>query len=169
MGYPIGSLLLWVRRRQAETLALGQLKIDAPAYEDSLWAVDGQQRITSLADALHPQGHCMPRIRRPRTTDRSRRSPRSLTEDATRRRCRRRCAGSPFAGPEHGEKLAVNPGLRRDIDPCIAAHAGSLLHTRRPPYHFRRGGVGGGSRPGHDGATRPSAVGSDARGPALAM
>ncbi|MFY4719265.1 DUF262 domain-containing protein [Streptomyces sp. LaBMicrA B280] len=56
-GYPIGSLLLWVRKSPAQTLTLGRLAIEAPAYEDTLWVVDGQQRITSLANALHPQGN----------------------------------------------------------------------------------------------------------------
>ncbi|MFB6569837.1 DUF262 domain-containing protein [Streptomyces noursei] len=56
-GYPIGSLLLWVRRSPADTLTLGRLKIEAPASEETLWVVDGQQRITSLANALSPQGN----------------------------------------------------------------------------------------------------------------
>ncbi|WP_415951153.1 DUF262 domain-containing protein [Streptomyces sp. KLOTTS4A1] len=56
-GYPIGSLLLWVRRSPAEELTLGRLTIDAPPSEETLWVVDGQQRITSLANALHPKGN----------------------------------------------------------------------------------------------------------------
>lgn len=56
-GYPIGSLLLWVRKSPAQELSLGRLVINAPAYEDTLWVVDGQQRITSLANSLHPEGH----------------------------------------------------------------------------------------------------------------
>jgi hypothetical protein len=56
-GYPIGSLLLWVRKSPNQDLTLGSLKIEALAYEDTLWVVDGQQRITSLANALHPHGH----------------------------------------------------------------------------------------------------------------
>ncbi len=56
-GYPVGSLLLWVRKSPAAAITLGSLKIDAPADENTLWVVDGQQRITSLANALHPQGH----------------------------------------------------------------------------------------------------------------
>jgi hypothetical protein len=56
-GYPIGSLLLWVRKSPDQDLTLGRLKIQAHAYEDTLWVVDGQQRITSLANALHPYGH----------------------------------------------------------------------------------------------------------------
>lgn len=56
-GYPIGSLLLWVRHSPANRLTLGRLEIDAPPSGDALWVVDGQQRITSLANALHPEGH----------------------------------------------------------------------------------------------------------------
>lgn len=56
-GYPIGSLLLWVRKSPPQDLTLGSLRIAAPASEETLWVVDGQQRITSLANALHPHGH----------------------------------------------------------------------------------------------------------------
>ncbi|MEU6402993.1 DUF262 domain-containing protein [Streptomyces sp. NPDC046985] len=56
-GYPIGNLLLWVRETTARSFTLGQLKIDGPAAPDALWVVDGQQRITSLANALSPEGH----------------------------------------------------------------------------------------------------------------
>jgi hypothetical protein len=56
-GYPIGNLLLWVRRTPARSFTLGSLAIDAPGYEEAFWVVDGQQRITSLANALHPEGH----------------------------------------------------------------------------------------------------------------
>lgn len=52
-GYPIGSLLLWTRSASAETLQLGALRIAAPAVSEAWWVVDGQQRLTSLANALH--------------------------------------------------------------------------------------------------------------------
>ncbi|MFC3494395.1 DUF262 domain-containing protein [Glycomyces rhizosphaerae] len=55
-GYPIGSLLLWVRNADAETLTLGALSIEAPANDQAWWVVDGQQRIISLANALHSDG-----------------------------------------------------------------------------------------------------------------
>lgn len=55
-GYPIGSLLLWVRASEQATVTLGALVIDAPSGDNTLWVVDGQQRITSLANALHPEG-----------------------------------------------------------------------------------------------------------------
>ena len=56
-GYPIGSLLLWVRRSSAQRITLGSLEIMAPDSDTTLWVVDGQQRITSLANALHPDGN----------------------------------------------------------------------------------------------------------------
>ncbi|GAA1595179.1 DUF262 domain-containing protein [Streptomyces globosus] len=56
-GYPIGNLLLWVRRQQSEEFMLGRLRLTAPAHDESLWVVDGQQRLTSLANALSPEGH----------------------------------------------------------------------------------------------------------------
>jgi len=55
-GYPIGSLLLWRRPAVEETLQLGALPVKAPATNEALWVVDGQQRITSLANALHAEG-----------------------------------------------------------------------------------------------------------------
>jgi hypothetical protein len=55
-GYPIGSLLLWRRSAPAGTLQLGALTVDAPKNDRALWVVDGQQRITSLANALDSHG-----------------------------------------------------------------------------------------------------------------
>lgn len=54
LGYPVGSLLLWRRAAAAQTLRLGALRIEAASGDHALWVVDGQQRITSLANALHP-------------------------------------------------------------------------------------------------------------------
>lgn len=62
-GYPVGSLLLWRRHAPAETLQLGALRIEAPELPNALWVVDGQQRITGLANALHPDGQEDPRFR----------------------------------------------------------------------------------------------------------
>ena len=59
-GYPIGSLLLWARPSPAARTTLGSLEIEAPASDRVLWVVDGQQRITSLANALHPDGNRHP-------------------------------------------------------------------------------------------------------------
>jgi Protein of unknown function DUF262 len=62
-GYPVGSLLLWHRSARAETLQLGALRIHAGKMPDALWVVDGQQRIISLANALHPAGQSDERFR----------------------------------------------------------------------------------------------------------
>lgn len=62
-GYPVGSLLLWHRSAPAETLQLGALRISARKTPDALWVVDGQQRIISLANALHPDGQADDRFR----------------------------------------------------------------------------------------------------------
>lgn len=51
-GYPIGSLLLWMKPAPAELVTLGPLEIDAEPTSEALWVVDGQQRITSLAAVL---------------------------------------------------------------------------------------------------------------------
>jgi Protein of unknown function DUF262 len=61
-GYPVGSFLLWRRPAPAENLQLGALRIAAPAVSNALWVVDGQQRIISLANALHPDGLSDPRF-----------------------------------------------------------------------------------------------------------
>jgi hypothetical protein len=62
-GYPVGSLLLWKRHADAETVQLGALSIAAPELPDALLVVDGQQRITALANALHPDGQADERFR----------------------------------------------------------------------------------------------------------
>lgn len=61
-GYPIGSVLLWSRLAPEQQVALGNLRVDAPRMERALWVVDGQQRITSLANALHPEAARDPRF-----------------------------------------------------------------------------------------------------------
>ncbi len=53
-GYPIGTLLLWEKPAEAQTVELGPVRIEAPERPDALWVVDGQQRITSLAASLLP-------------------------------------------------------------------------------------------------------------------
>lgn len=53
-GYPFGSLLLWKRPAPVAHLRVGALAIDAPEVADALWVVDGQQRITSLVNAVNP-------------------------------------------------------------------------------------------------------------------
>ncbi|GAA4908133.1 uncharacterized protein DUF262 [Stackebrandtia albiflava] len=56
-GYPIGTLLFWVRKSPAAKVVLGKLVIDAAAGDQTWWVVDGQQRIVSLANALKREGH----------------------------------------------------------------------------------------------------------------
>ncbi|MFB7907774.1 DUF262 domain-containing protein [Kitasatospora sp. NPDC056076] len=56
-GYPIGSLLLWVRHSPSDLVRLGALTVEAPETDKALWVVDGQQRVTSLANALHSVGN----------------------------------------------------------------------------------------------------------------
>lgn len=53
-GYPIGSLLLWTRPAPAQEFTIGDLKLKGESSQTSLWVVDGQQRLTSLTNALHP-------------------------------------------------------------------------------------------------------------------
>lgn len=52
----MGSLLLWKRPAEAARLRIGALDVDAPEVPDALWVVDGQQRITSLVNAVDPDG-----------------------------------------------------------------------------------------------------------------
>jgi len=51
-GYPVGALLLWQRPARAERVQIGRLVVDADAFQDALWIVDGQQRITTLVSCL---------------------------------------------------------------------------------------------------------------------
>jgi hypothetical protein len=52
LGYPVGTLLLWKRAAPASIVKLGRLEIAAAATSDAYWVVDGQQRLTTLVDAL---------------------------------------------------------------------------------------------------------------------
>lgn len=52
LGYPVGTLLLWKRAAPAAVVRLGRLEIAADAAADAYWVVDGQQRLTTLVDAL---------------------------------------------------------------------------------------------------------------------
>ncbi|AUB80685.1 DUF262 domain-containing protein [Candidatus Thiodictyon syntrophicum] len=55
-GYPIGSVLLWIRPAPEAAIRLGGLRIPARQFDDGWWVVDGQQRLTSLANALSEEG-----------------------------------------------------------------------------------------------------------------
>ncbi|WP_165604937.1 DUF262 domain-containing protein [Mycolicibacterium elephantis] len=54
-GYPVGSLLLWERPAPAASIRVGALHIEAPALDRALWVIDGQQRVTTLVNALSPE------------------------------------------------------------------------------------------------------------------
>lgn len=60
-GYPIGNVLLWEREAEKCRIQLGALEIDAPQGV-ALYVVDGQQRVTSLANVLSPKGANDPRF-----------------------------------------------------------------------------------------------------------
>jgi hypothetical protein len=51
-GYPIGTLLLWQRPADAESVQLGPIQIDAPETSSARWVIDGQQRVTTIAGVL---------------------------------------------------------------------------------------------------------------------
>lgn len=54
-GYPVGSLLIWRKAAPAEQVRLGNIEFLAEERSDAHFVVDGQQRVTSLANALlHP-------------------------------------------------------------------------------------------------------------------
>ncbi len=61
-GYPFGSLLLWQREAPEDQITVGALRIPAPQRHDALWVVDGQQRVTSLVNAVDPVGARDPRF-----------------------------------------------------------------------------------------------------------
>lgn len=55
-GFPVGSVLLWQRDAPANhALQLGAITLDVPARPNALWVVDGQQRITSLVNAVNQE------------------------------------------------------------------------------------------------------------------
>lgn len=61
-GYPIGSILLWQRAAVKQKLVIGSIHIEAPKDDKALWVVDGQQRLTSLANALSSEVSGDPRF-----------------------------------------------------------------------------------------------------------
>ena len=61
-GYPIGSILLWQRAAVRQKLVIGAIHIEAPKDDKALWVVDGQQRLTSLANALSSEDSGDPRF-----------------------------------------------------------------------------------------------------------
>jgi len=62
-GYPIGNLLLWRRPAPRDNdVRIGALRMSANETDSALFVVDGQQRLTSLANALTDEGHADPRF-----------------------------------------------------------------------------------------------------------
>lgn len=55
-GYPVGTLLFWVRPAPGATLRYGSVEVSAKKLSEALWVVDGQQRIHCLARVLLGQG-----------------------------------------------------------------------------------------------------------------
>jgi hypothetical protein len=56
-GYPVGSLLFWKRRADAETITVGGATLSASETPDAWWVVDGQQRTTALAATMLELDH----------------------------------------------------------------------------------------------------------------
>lgn len=51
-GFPIGSFLFWEKPGPAESITIGKITINAPQTDSAYWVVDGQQRLTSLANVV---------------------------------------------------------------------------------------------------------------------
>ncbi|MBI5517026.1 MAG: DUF262 domain-containing protein [Deltaproteobacteria bacterium] len=51
-GYPVGTLLFWKHHAPRGEQHLGRLRLSAPESAEASWVVDGQQRLTTLAEAL---------------------------------------------------------------------------------------------------------------------
>lgn len=51
-GYPIGTLLFWLRPAPAGRVKFGGVEWDVPEVSEAYWVVDGQQRVTSLTLAV---------------------------------------------------------------------------------------------------------------------
>lgn len=56
-GYPVGSLLMWMRPEEAGRVRLGPFETEAASHPRAWRVVDGQQRLTALAGALLPVAH----------------------------------------------------------------------------------------------------------------
>ena len=51
-GYPVGNVLLWKKEAPEAVVRIGDLEVEAPQMHGALWVVDGQQRITTLVNAV---------------------------------------------------------------------------------------------------------------------
>lgn len=54
-GYPFGGTLLWKREAPSGLLTIGAIEVQADARSEALWVIDGQQRITSIVNAVDPE------------------------------------------------------------------------------------------------------------------
>jgi hypothetical protein len=54
-GFPIGTVILWRKEAPVGEVNFGPIHFQAPATNDALWVVDGQQRIGSLFGTLAPE------------------------------------------------------------------------------------------------------------------
>lgn len=55
-GYPIGTLMFSEGPGKKEVLRLGPIEVHAEAESLTYWVIDGQQRLISLASAMHEEG-----------------------------------------------------------------------------------------------------------------
>ena len=55
-GFPIGTVILWLRDAPSHEVNLGPINFTAPAYDTALWVVDGQQRIISFSERYRLSG-----------------------------------------------------------------------------------------------------------------
>lgn len=53
-GYPFGNLLLWQHYAPQDSVRIGALDVLAPEKDAARWVIDGQQRLTSLVNAIDP-------------------------------------------------------------------------------------------------------------------
>ncbi|MFD0483445.1 DUF262 domain-containing protein [Kineococcus sp. GCM10028916] len=58
-GFPVGSVLLWKRDVAAPETRIGALNVPAAPAREALWVVDGQQRVTSLVNAVSPEAYAL--------------------------------------------------------------------------------------------------------------
>jgi hypothetical protein len=55
-GYPIGTLLFWVRHGDAQRIEYGTVNVDAREMGEAWWVVDGQQRVNAIVRSLAGEG-----------------------------------------------------------------------------------------------------------------
>ncbi len=55
-GYPIGTLLFWVRHGDAQPIEYGSVVVDARETGEAWWVIDGQQRVNAIIRSLVGKG-----------------------------------------------------------------------------------------------------------------